>query len=133
MLSPKEIMILNLVFSSSLGMVALLILAASLKRPAVFKRAQLFLYVRRDGVLFRKVPIGAGQYRIGRGNQCDILLEGMGIPVVAGEIIAANKFFFKTVSGYPVTKNSGVTPPEFEIEPGDEVGFFNYSMRLENG
>jgi hypothetical protein len=132
MFSPKEIMILNLIFSSSLGIVALSLLAASMRRSSLSKKAELFLYVRRDGVLFRKVPIGTGQYRIGRGNECDILLEGMGIPLVAGELIASEKLFFRARSGSPVTKNKSTASHEFEIQPGDEVGFYAYSMRLEN-
>ncbi len=132
MFSPKEIMLLNLVFSSSLGFVALLLFAGSVRRPSPLKRAELFLSVRKGGVLFRRIPVGKGRYRIGRGNECDILLEGAGIPVVAGELLATNTLFFRSLSGQPVTKNRRMTSPEFELMPGDEIGFCDYSMKVES-
>ncbi len=133
MISPKEIMVLNMIFSSSLGVVALCLLAASIRRLPLPRRGKLSLSVRKEGILFRTVSIGSGRYRIGRGRDCDILLDGMGIPMLAGEIVVADRLFFRAAPGCHVTKNNGTTPTEFEIVPGDEVGFFTYSMRLENG
>jgi hypothetical protein len=132
MLSPKEIMLLNLIFSSSLGFVALGLFLAMLKRPASPPREPLFLSVRKDNVLFSRIPVKRGRYLIGRGTECDILLEGIGIPVIAGELLAARKLFFKNTAEYPVMKNNSVTPPEFEITPGDEVRLYDYCVTLEN-
>jgi hypothetical protein len=131
MLATKEIMLLNLIFSSSLGFVALLLFAAAMRRSALPGRPRLFLFVRKDGVLFRKVPIRRGHYRIGRGLQCDVLLDGMGIPIVAGEIRSTDGVIFKNVSESPATRNSVPAGLEFEVLPGDEIGLFNYSMKLE--
>jgi hypothetical protein len=132
MLSPKEIMLLNLIFSSSLGFVALGLFLGMLKRPASPPREPLFLSVRKDNVLFSRIPVKRGRYLIGRGTECDILLEGIGIPVVAGELLAAQKLFFKSTAEYPVMKNNSVTLPEFEIAPGDEVRLYDYCVTLEN-
>jgi hypothetical protein len=132
MFSPKEIMLLNLIFSSSLGIVALGLFMAMLKRQALPPREPLFLCIRKDNILFRRVPVKRGRYLIGRGSECDILLEGTGIPVIAGELFAAQKLFFKNVAEYPVIKNNFATPPEFEIMPGDEVRLYDYCVTLEN-
>ena len=132
MLSPKEIMLLNLIFSSSLGFVALGLFLAMLKRPASPPMEPLFLSVRKENVLFSRIPVKRGRYLIGRGTECDILLEGIGIPVIAGELLAAQKLFFKNTAEYPVMKNNSVTPPEFEIRPGDEVRLYDYCVTLEN-
>ena len=132
MLSPKEIMLLNLIFSSSLGVVALGLFLAALKRPSLPEREPLFLCVKKGNVLFRKIAVDKGRYLIGRGTECDILLEGMGIPVIAGEFLAAQKLFFKSMAEYPVMKNDLVTPREFEVGPGDEVRLYDYCLTLEN-
>lgn len=130
-MSPKEIMILNLIFSSSLGIVALMLLAGSLRRSRRPKREDLFLSVRRDGVLFRKILLKTGRYRIGRGRECDIILEGRGIPLMAGEFVADKGLSFRTLSEYSATKNRERGLREFEVAPGDEVGLFNYSLCVE--
>jgi len=132
MLTPKEIMLLNLVFSSSLGVTALGLFLATFKRRALPPKEPLFLCVRKDNVLFRKIPVKRGRYLIGRGTQCDILLDGIGIPVIAGELRAAQKLSFRNTAEHPVMKNNSVTPPEFEITPGDEVRLYDYCVTLEN-
>jgi hypothetical protein len=132
MLSLKEIMFVHLLFSSCMGFVALWLFFAAVKRPSPSKRAELFLCVRKGGVLFRKIPVRKGHYRIGRGMECDITLEGMGIPLLAGELRAATGFVYRNFASYPVMKNNLKTPPEFEVQPGDELEVYSYSMKLES-
>jgi hypothetical protein len=129
MLSHWMIKLLNLVFVSSLGIVALWLFSSSLasgwvRRVSPSKRAELFLRVSRNGSPYMKLPLEKSHYLIGRGPECDILLKGQGIPLGAGEIyLEDGEYVFKNRETGEIAKK--------KILPGDELILYNYVIQIE--
>ena len=131
MLSPKEVMLVNMIFSCSLGLVAVALFIDALIPSRSGRPREVNLVVRKDGILFRKMRLLKGHYRIGRDPGCDVSLEGMGIPVLAGELVIADRLSFRNFSAFRAALNDLDAGPEFEVRPGDEIRLFDYSFRLE--
>lgn len=88
------IRLLNALFTSLLGLLSLRLLSWALQcgreneRPGGPGAEPPVLNILRDRAPFLRVLLEKDRYRVGRDSECDIVLKGPGIPLVAGEISA---------------------------------------------
>lgn len=126
MMSLWTIKLLNIVFSVSLGLVALRLCiggfsSGKLKRSLSSKRAELFMRVSRNGSSYMNLALEKSHYLIGRGPECDILLKGAGIPLSVGELyLKDGEYIFRDFQ-----------EKEERIFPGAELKLYDYRIKVE--
>ena len=137
MLFHWMIKVLNIVFVFSLGIVTLWLFYRSLtsdrvRRSSPSKRAELFLRISRDNAPFLKIPLEKSHYLIGRGPECDILLKGIGIPLIIGEIYLkdGHYFFHSFKHNSAKINNEQMGIESKEILSGDDLIIYNYKITI---
>ncbi len=136
-LTHYTIKLLNAVFVASAGVVALLLLFASIlngtaRMSSPKQRAERLLTVMRDGAVFLSMPLRKRHYRIGRSPECDIPLKGPGIPPVLCDIfinggewnILSHTEDSIAIKGERPGKNKA------RITIGEKIMLYNYSISI---
>jgi len=126
MFSLWTIKLLNVVFSASLGLVALRLCIGGfasdkVRKSSPLKRAEFFLRVSKNGSSYMNLVLEKSHYLIGRGPECDILLKGIGIPLNVGEIyLKDGEYIFRDFE-----------ENEEKISPGAELKLYDYCVKVE--
>lgn len=138
MISYWMIKILNTAFVFSFGAVALWLFYKSLasgktRRSSPHQRAERFLGIMKDGSPFITIPLRESHYLIGRATECDIPLNGHGIPLKVGEICRRDGHYaFRSfIEGVARIDGERVGREPREISPGNEIFLYNYSLKIE--
>ena len=130
------IKLLNIVAVFFLGGITLWLLYCSIadrkRRSSSSKRAELFIRVIRNNTPFLNIPFNKSHYLIGRGAECDILLQGMGIPLTVGELyLRDDNYVFRNFQENSVMINNEPIEKETKrIMPGDEIIIYNYAIKI---
>jgi hypothetical protein len=136
---------LKILFSGSLGGIALLLLWQSIfdekgrKRPGSRKAGStklLFLAATKDGVPFLRMPLLRNHYLIGRAADCDVRLPGPEIPLYGVKMIRDEDDGQWHLKMVPADEGSGVNHSfaghnRTEIIPGRPFVLYNYRMEIE--
>ncbi len=127
MMSLWTIKLLNIVFSVSLGLVALRLCIGGfasdkVRRSSPSKRAELFLRVSRNGSSYMNLALEKSHYLIGRGPESDIILKGTGIPLNVGEIyLKDGEYIFRDFQ-----------ENEEKLSPDVELKLYDYCVKVES-
>ncbi len=127
----------NLIFAVDLGIIILWLLISCLtfdkvRKSSTARRAELFIRVFRDGAPFLKVVPSKSHYLIGRGPECDIRINGEGVPLKVGEFRfkGGGNFFNKFPNNSVYINGSPVAEAEVGISPDDEIVCYGYTIML---
>lgn len=127
----------NMIFAVDLGIILLWLLVSSLtfdkvRRSSTSKRAELFIKVFRDGAPFLKVVPSKSHYLIGRGPECDIRINGEGVPLKVGEFRfkGGGNFFKKFPHNLVYINGCPMDEAEVGISPDDELICYGYTIML---
>lgn len=132
------IKMLNAVFVLSLGMTILWLIIQTLSyNSSRSKRhedmARIFLLITNNGASYLKMFLNEGKYLIGRDHSCNIVLKGIGVPSIVGELFVRRGVCqFKYFHGARVINQYLKQEEKIMIlKPGQWITLYGYILNIE--